>query len=63
MIEEKTRKLFMRKRLGIHESMTTTLRRPILTLAFLKTPYFGETLATATTIPTVPLKVPVVISG
>lgn len=53
----------MRKRLGIHESMTTNLRRPILILAFLKTPYFGETLATATTIPTVPLKVPVVIWG
>lgn len=49
--------------MGIHEPMTTNLRRPILILAFLKTPYFGETLATATMIPTVPLKVPVVIWG
>lgn len=34
--------------------MTTNIRRQIPILSFLKTPYFGETMATATMIPTVP---------
>lgn len=41
--------------MGSHESMTTNLKkRPIPVLSFLKTPYFGETMATATMIPAVP---------
>lgn len=38
--------------------MTTNLRKPIPVLSFLKTPYFGEIMATATMIQRFPLKVP-----
>lgn len=34
--------------------MTTNLRKPTPVLSFLKTPYFGETMATATMTPAVP---------
>lgn len=53
----------MRKRLGSHESMTTHPRKPNPLLSLLITPYFGETMATATMIPAVPLKVLVVTWG